>query len=190
MVGMRRWWLWVALGVAVLLVCSGRTWVTGTAVDAALGGTRVEATGPEAGATLVAGALLAGAALLAGLVGTRPVRLASAACLAAAAVLAGLPVIRSLSAPGAVVADVAGDLPGVITTAVRIEDAAVTAWPWVALLGVLAVLAGSVLCLVAAVGGSQQARDGEQEASGARSTARRADPWDDLSRGHDPTVGD
>ncbi|NLG21647.1 MAG: hypothetical protein GX555_09510 [Actinomycetales bacterium] len=188
---MRRWWLWVALGAALLLVSSGQTWVTGTAVDSVLGGTRIEVTGTQAGATLLAGALLAGAALLAGLVGSRPVRLASAVCLAAAAALAGLPAIRSLSAPQDAVAQVAADLPGIITTAIRIEDAAVTAWPWVALAGAAAVLAGAVLCLVSWLrGGSEESADGSGRRSASRPAERRSDPWEDLSRGHDPTVED
>ncbi|MCK0113828.1 Trp biosynthesis-associated membrane protein [Ornithinimicrobium sp. F0845] len=188
---MRRWWLWAALGVALLLVGSGQTWATGTAVDSVLGGTRIEATGTQAGATLVAGALLAGAALLAGLVGTRPVRLASALCLAAAALLAGLPAIRSLTDPAEVITQVAADLPGLVAADLLIEDAAATIWPWVALIGAAAVLLGAGLCLLTWLRGPST--EGADRASGAaadRRSERPTDAWDDLSRGHDPTVED
>lgn len=188
---MRRWWLWAVLGVALLLVSSGQTWVTGTVVDPVLGGTQVRATGSAAGGTLVAGALLAGAALLAGLVGSRPVRLASAVCLAGGALLAGVPAARSLVSPGDVAAQVAAELPGSVSSTVLIEDAAASPWPWVALLGAVLVLAGGVLRLLDALRVPTAGED--ERAAEARATRREqrpADPWEELSRGQDPTLDD
>lgn len=187
--------MWAGLGVALLLVGSGQTWVTGTAVDSVLGGTRVEVSGSQAGTTLVAGSLLAGAALLAGLVGTRPVRLAAALCLMAASVLAGLPALRALTAPRDVVAAVAADRPGVVTTGLRIEDAATTGWPWVALVGAVAVLLAGVLCVLMWLRTPPaDGPDADGTEAGPGGTTRRverpSDPWEDLSRGHDPTLED
>lgn len=188
---MTRWWLWAALGVALLLVSSGQTWVSGTVVDPVLGGTQVRATGGGAGGTLVAGALLAGAAFLAGLVGSRPVRLASAVCLVGGAVLAGVPAVRSLSAPGEVTAQVAAELPGSVGSTVLIEDPVASAWPWVALLGAVLVLASGVLRLL----GALRARPVDEteraaEARASRREQRAVDPWEELSRGQDPTLDD
>lgn len=167
---MRRWWVLAALGTALLLVCSGQTWVTGTATDPVLGATRIEATGAQAGGTLTAGALLAGAALLAGLVGTRPVRLAAAACLAGGGVLAGVPVSRSLLSPGAVAEAVAADRPGAAGLTMRVEDAAPTLWPWIGLLGALLVLLGALLCALVwfRPQSPEAAQQGRESDSGSR----------------------
>ncbi|WP_109471471.1 Trp biosynthesis-associated membrane protein [Ornithinimicrobium cavernae] len=187
---MRRWWLWAALGAALLLVSSQQTWVTGTVQDPVLGASVVEASGTQAGSTLTAGALLAGAALLAGLVGSRPVRLAAGICLAGGAVLAGLPALRSLSSPQAVARAVAADRPGAAGQSIRIDDAAATLGPWVGLLAALLVLAGAVLCLLWWVRAPRPATGAEPTGGAPRRSTRPRDPWDDLTHGQDPTVED
>ena len=181
------WWLWALLGTVLLLVASQRTWATGSWTDPVLGPTAITATGSQVAGTLTAGSLLSGAALLAGLVGTRPVRLAAGVCLAGGAVLAGLPAIRALTAPAGVLERVASEAPGSATVSAQTVDAAATAWPWVGLAAALVVLAGATLCLVRwwrerAVTVTATVPDGSPRG------ARRADPWDELTRGADPTL--
>ncbi|WP_114906304.1 Trp biosynthesis-associated membrane protein [Ornithinimicrobium murale] len=203
---MRRWWLWAALGTALLLVASQQTWACGSWQDPVLGSTRVEASGTQVAGTLTAGALLAGAALLAGLVGSRPVRLAAAVCLAAGAVLAGIPTVLTLLGPGSAVEEVARQRPGATTVSVQIEAATTSLWPWVGLVAAALVLTSALLCLLhwlhptgprsAGVPGASSGvgPEGADETSQGASTARRRsrprDPWDDLTQGHDPTVED
>lgn len=186
---MKRWWLLVALGVLVVLIGAGRTWVSGTVTDPVLGGTIVQASGTATGATLVAGGLLAGAALLAGLVGSRPVRLAASLCLAAAAVLVALPAGRALTSASDVVADAAADLPGAVTTGHSVSQVATTIWPWLGLVAALLILAGAAASLVVWSRGA-----GQRDERAARQQASRREPvrddWDDLSRGYDPTIED
>lgn len=188
---MRRWWLWGALGAALLLIGSGQTWVRGTWQDPVIGTSLIEATGTQTGATLTAGALLAGAAVLAGLVGSRPVRLVAAVCLAGAAVLAGLPALTALLAPERVVEAVVADLPGATGLTIRASDAAATLWPWLGLLGALLLLVAAVLC---ALQWRRLPHPGGTGGPAGRQPAaprpRPADAWEDLSRGRDPTLDD
>lgn len=186
----RRWWVWAAIGAALLLVGSTQTWVRGTVTDPVLGASLVEATGAQAASTLMAGALLAGAALLAGLVGARPVRLVAAACLAGAGVLAGLPAIRALAAPAEVARGVASDLPGQLGSAIQVDDAAATVWAVVGLVGAVLVLVGGLLCLVTWFRAAGHRSGGQPVPSANTRRERQADPWDDLTHGHDPTVDD
>lgn len=202
---MKRWWLWAALGAALLLIASQQTWATGTWQDPVLGRTRVSVSGAAVSGTLTAGALLAGAALLAGLVGSRPVRLAAAVCLAGGAVLAGLPAVTTLLGPGVAVEQLARERPGGATVSAGVEDATASLWAGLGLLGALLILVGALLC----VGQWLQGRtvrtstgplsdaaeqptgdpDGSSLDRGSR-PARPSDPWDELTRGHDPTVDD
>lgn len=200
---MSRWWLWAALGATLLLIASQQTWATGTWQDPVLGRTRVATSGAEVSGTLTAGALLAGAALLAGLVGSRPVRLVAACCLAGGAVLAGVPAGRTLLAPGPAVEEMARERPGAATVTAGVEDATATLWPALGLVAAALVMVGALLCVgqwlrgrstspgAAAPGVTGQPADGP-DGTGARRTrpARPSDPWDDLTRGHDPTVED
>lgn len=203
---MKRWWLWAALGAALLLITSQQTWASGTWQDPVLGRTRVVVSGAEISGTLTAGALLAGAALLAGLVGSRAVRLVAALCLAGGAVLAGVPAVNTLVAPAPVVEHLARERPGAATVSAGVEDATATLWPGLGLVGVLLVLLGALLC----VGQWLQGRTPRARASTAVSDAagqppedpdrnsqarapqpaRPNDPWDELTRGHDPTADD
>lgn len=189
---MKRWWLWAALGAALLLVSSGQTWASGTFHDPVIGTTLVEVSGTQAGATLTAGALLAGAAVLAGLVGSRPVRAVAAVCLAGGALLAGLPALTGLLRPQDAVAAVAADRPGATGLTVQVTDAAPTLWPWVGLIGALLVLAGALLCamhwLRSPAGPRATGSDSARRV--ASRPARPTDAWDDLSQGRDPTLGD
>lgn len=208
----RRWWLWAALGTMILLISSQQTWTTGTWRDPVLGTSVVEATGTDVAGTLTAGALLAGAALLAGLVGARPVRLAAAICLAGGAVLAGVPAVLALSAPHQSLEDLVSTRPGATSLTVRVDGATSTLWPWLALGAVLLVLVGAVLCglrwlrsggtSAAGRGEPSGASSGDASSAGTGDTAtdrpvggrtrreRPRDPWDDLTRGADPTVDD
>lgn len=186
---MRRWWLWGALGAAVLLVSSGQTWVTATWQDPVVGASLIEVTGTQGGATLTAGALLAGAAVLAGLVGSRAVRWVAAGCLTGGAVLAGLPALRSVLDPAGVAEGIAADRPGATGLTVEVTDAAATLWPWVGLLGALLVLVGAVLCAVHRAGAPRPGTAAAAAPGGAGDRGPRpADAWDDLSHGRDPTV--
>lgn len=182
-----RWWLWALLGTLVLLVAAQRTWVSGSWTDPVLGPTAVTATGSQVGGTLTAGALLGGAAVLAGLVGTRPVRLVAGVCLAGGAVLTGLPAVRALTTPEAVLERVASEAPGSATVGGQTVDAATTAWPWVGLAAALVVLSSAALCLL------RWWRERSAVATptvreGSARPAPRTDPWDELTRGEDPTL--
>lgn len=188
---MRRWWLWAALGAALLLVSSGQTWVSGTFHDPVIGATLITVTGTQTGATLTAGALLAGAAVLAGLVGSRPVRAVAAVCLAGGALLAGLPALTGLLSPREAVEAVAADRPGATGLTVQITDAAPTLWPWVGFIGALLILVGALLCALNWLGSPGPRAAGSDSAPQAASRPERpTDAWDDLSQGRDPTLGD
>lgn len=210
---MKRWWIWAGLGVMLLLIASQQTWATGNWQDPVLGTTVVEASGSEVAGTLTAGALLAGAALLAGLVGSRPVRLAAAICLAGGALLAGLPAVLALSGPSQSLEQIARQRPGAATLSVHIDGATTTLWPWLGLGAAVLVLLGAVLCVLqwCTTGAPRSAREpaatdatatdptesdptvtdssarGQQRATRAE---RPRDPWDDLTRGQDPTIDD
>ena len=184
----------------ILLISSQQTWTTGTWRDPVLGSSLVQATGTEVAGTLTAGALLAGAALLAGLVGARPVRLVAAVCLAGGAVLAGLPAVLSLSNPSQTLEQIVSTRPGATSLSVSVEDPSTTLWPWLALVAVLLILVGAVLCGLRWARNDPTRADRTDRSDTARRTARPTDgpsrrerprdPWDDLTRGTDPTVDD
>lgn len=186
----RRWWLAALAGALLVFVGSQQIWVTGSWQDPVLGTSALEVTGSQAGGTLTAGALLAGAALLAGLVGSRPVRLAAAVCLAGGAALVSGPALRAVTDPGGVGQDLVAEQPGAAGLTVEVLDATATAWPWLA-------LGGAVLILLGALGAAlwwwlsapSRTSTATQRAGRPRQ-ARPVDPWDQLTRGDDPTVDD
>ena len=179
--------LLAALGAAVLLVGASRTWVTGTVEDAVLGSSRIFASGTEVAPGVTAVALAAAAAALASTTAGRIVRRAALAaltlCAAGEVAVIGRVLLDPAGALGAVAARQAGRTGSIET------HAAVTAWPWISLVG-----AG--LLMAAAVGGWAGARrwrglGARYEAPGTTASGARgqrvASDWDRLDAGDDPT---
>lgn len=189
----------LAAGAGLAAVAAGQGWLharVAGSVGAPVGGSRLATAAGVAGAT-VAGSVAVPLALAAGLVG-----LAGAGALLAVAGRARrlLGMLLALAAAGAVVATVAAVArPGATYAAARpeigpVSGAEVTAWPFVALLGLLLMAAAGVL--TATAGGTWPALGRRYERSpgpGGR-RAPRASPtgpaadWDDLDAGLDPTV--
>jgi len=184
-------------GAGVVLLSSGRDWVT-VAVATARGGS-VAADGSTAAPGAAAIALVAAAGAVALVTSGRVARVVVAGLLlvAGAAVAAlSVPVWQApRSAADAAVVKVTGTVGGQDASTAR-----VTPWPAVSAAGGLLVAAGGLVGLVRGRRWSGPARRFEPApiagavpatAEAARSERdRRSDDWDSLSRGDDPTADD
>ncbi|MGG5257301.1 Trp biosynthesis-associated membrane protein [Phycicoccus avicenniae] len=182
------------LGAGVVLVAGFRPWVTGTVADAVLGGSRVSATGAEVAPGLSAVALAVAAAAVAVVAAGRVARGVALVLWVACVVAAAGLVARVLADPSGVLGPVAAARVG--RTGTVEAQATATAWPWVALLGVLVTLLALGAALVGRRRWSGPSRryertgSGEDHVAGSRGE-RVGTAWDDLSAGRDPTdVGD
>lgn len=176
------------VGAGLLLVSGSRTWVTGTVDDAVLGASRVSGTGTQVASGVVALALAALAAAIASTTSGRVVRRVTLVLLLLVAVAEAFFVGRVLLDPSGVLGSVAAASTG--RTGTIETRAAVTAWPWLALIAV-------VLLGACAVGGwvGQRRWQGlgsryetPTDRAGARGQ-RVASDWDRLDAGEDPTTG-
>ncbi|OEJ96666.1 TIGR02234 family membrane protein [Streptomyces thermolilacinus] len=181
-----------ALGAAVVLLASGRTWTEGRVTG--VGGTvTLEAAGGDVTGAPTGLAVVALAALVAVLAARGPGRrvvallLALSGAGAAAAALIGAHDSAALDARAALTT---GD------TAARAVGLTQTAWPYVTAAAALLILAAGLLAL--RYGNTWPAMSGRYERDGgprARTARRAHDPdrpeelWKALDRGEDPTDG-
>lgn len=188
MAGKRRAALVVALPAAALAALSTQTWATGQANDVLSHGT-TSVTGTQAMPAVIGLAIVAVAALVALMTGGRAIRAVSGLLLVLASLAALALVVVVALRPTQVVADaVARELAR--TTAPEATGSS-TALVWVALLVAAVLLAGAVLAATwsRSWGGlSSRYERGARPAAGPRGEVRTA--WDELTEGHDPTVGD
>jgi uncharacterized membrane protein (TIGR02234 family) len=181
--------LLAVLGAGLLLVSGSRTWVTGTVDDAVLGASRITGTGTQVASGVVALALAALAAAVASTTSGRAVRRVTLVLLLLAALGEAYFVARVLLDPSGVLGSVAATSTG--RTGTIETRASVTAWPWVALVAALLLVA----CAVGGWVGSSRwqglgARyETPRDRAGARGQ-RVASDWDRLDAGEDPTDAD
>ncbi|MGQ7296082.1 Trp biosynthesis-associated membrane protein [Quadrisphaera sp. KR29] len=180
---------------ALLLVASTQPWVLaalpvgpgGSAAELAVSGRDSAAAVPAVGVVAVAGALALSTLRGAGRVAAGALLvLAGLAAAAAAVVLVSDPL--GAAVPAARAATGVGEVDGARTTA----------WPFLALVPALGVLASGALALVRGRSwGSSERFEAPTSAAGPGGPARASGPvapsraglWDGLSRGEDPTAG-
>lgn len=178
------------IGAGLLLASGSRTWVSGTVNDAVLGTSRITGTGTQVASGVIALALAAAAAAIASTTSGRVVRRVTLALLLLAAAGEAFFAGRVLLDPSGVLGSVAASSTG--RTGTVETHASATAWPWIALLAV-------VLLVAAGVGGwlgsarwsglGARYETPGSETAGARGQ-RVASDWDRLDAGEDPTVRD
>ena len=190
------------LGAGLLVVVSGRPWVTRVLADVP-GVPRVSASGGDAGPAVPALALVAAAAAVALLVAGRLGRYLAAGVLLLAGMGAAGTVLSVLRSPGDAVAGAVATASG-RSGEVAGPPAAVTGWVWLALAAAVLLVAGGAVALARARTWPRAGRRFESPASAAAtggegtttSKGRSAHPvgqgdaigaWDALSRGEDPT---
>jgi uncharacterized membrane protein (TIGR02234 family) len=191
------------VGAGLLVVLSGRPWVTRVLTDVP-GVPRVSASGDSAVPAVPALAVVGAAAAVALLVTGRLGRYLAATVLLLAGLGSAAAVVRVPAAPGEAVAAAVAAASG-RSGGVAGPPAAVTGWVWAALAAAgLLVVAGATAVLRArtwpALGHRFETPAAGAEAAGGTGTAAgRAGPgpvggqsdsigaWDALSRGEDPT---
>jgi uncharacterized membrane protein (TIGR02234 family) len=170
-------------GSALPATAAAQPWLTGAATASAPGGRVSGSTAaPLVLATGLVGLAGAGALLATGGVLRRLLGVLLALLGAAATASATLVVAR----PAATYRTAA--VPGVDTARHAIT---LTAWPFLAVVGLLLVTAAAVLTAVAGRGWPTLGRRYERAGSRSRGRARRPGPgadWDDLDAGRDPTI--
>ncbi|NHA67221.1 Trp biosynthesis-associated membrane protein [Phycicoccus flavus] len=177
-------------GAGTVLLAGLRPWVSGTVGDAVLGGSRVTAGGSEVAPGLSAVALAVAAAAVAVVATGRVGRLVGLVLWAGCVAGAGVLVVRVLADPSAVLGPVAASRVG--RTGTVPATAGPTAWPWVALAGVVLAAVALVLAVVGRRSWPAPARRYEAPGAADGHTAgsrgeRVGTAWDDLSAGRDPT---
>ncbi len=187
------------VGAVAGLVGVGRPWVLAEVADPVLGVAGVPVSGTEVAPTAGALALLALAATLTGVLTrgwTRTVALLLATVSGGWLVWAGG---RALWDPAGSVQDAVSATAA--SSAQVVQDAAVTPWPWLVVLGGIGLAVGSVVGLLEDRDGTRgvTARPERQTRSGAarkpgpaqadeRARRAAASAWEDLSAGRDPTT--
>ncbi|PKW28378.1 Trp biosynthesis-associated membrane protein [Phycicoccus duodecadis] len=180
------------LGAGVLLLAGLRPWLSGTVDDAVLGGSRVVASGADVAPGLSAVALAVAAAAVAVVAAGRVGRLVGLVLWAGCVVLAAVLVVRVVVDPSAALGPVAASRVGRTGTVDAV--ASTTAWPWVAVAGLLVAAAALGLALVGRPRWSgpstrYEAPDGSGAGHVAGSRGERvSSAWDALSAGRDPTA--
>ena len=180
----------LALLRAGVVVASGsRLWATSRVTDTGLGTTAASVTGSQAVGPLIALVLAAVAGVLAAVTAGRVGRLIGVVVLAGAALTDAVLVVAFLLDPAQAVGRVAAEAMGRTGTLPVTPTA--TAWPWVALAGLVLLLGAAV---VSALGTSTwrglsaryESGAADQAGSGPRGERVSTD-WDRLSAGEDPT---
>lgn len=165
--------LLAGLGAAIAAM---PVWIHGAAIDQLGAGRPASVTGAAAATVSLPAALSVAAAILAGVLARGLVR---RLCGVLAAGCGALVVVASLGA----IVDPSGALSGSLVSPQIVEQARVTAWPWVAaLLSVIAVFAGLAMATA-----SWQEAPGRYERN-SQGQDQRASEWDQLSAGQDPTA--
>jgi uncharacterized membrane protein (TIGR02234 family) len=179
----------LALPTLLLLLVTTRTWATGRTTDPVLGQATVSVTGSQAAPGVVALGAVALAALVPTVTGGPRIRRLSAVILtlaaAGATVLSTLVVADPAQALGRRAAEQLGRT-GAVGSA-----GAVSLWPWSAVvLGAALTLAGGLATVAAGRWDGLSSRfDRPDVAESTDSRGARRSTWDELSDGHDPTVG-
>jgi uncharacterized membrane protein (TIGR02234 family) len=186
--------LTVLLAAVLLLVSASRTWVEGSVRDVVLGATALHGSGTQVAPGVLAAALVGAASAVAAATSGRVVRTVAAVATVLAAVLALVGAVGVLADPGSAVGRLAATSTG--RTGTVGAQGRITFWV------VAAVVAAVVMGLagVAAVAGSRRwsglssrydapgdAGVSPEASAGRPSTAREESPWDQLTRGEDPT---
>lgn len=179
------------VGGGIVLAASTRPWVTGTVDDAVLGTSRITGTGTEVAPGLVALSLAALAAVIASTTSGRVVRVVT--LVLAALCSGGLVVLvaRTLLDPSGVLGRVAAASTG--RTGTLETHASPSAWPWIALAGVVVLLMATVDAFLGARRWQGLSDRYDAPASGDRRGPRGervVSDWDRLSSGEDPTAED
>jgi uncharacterized membrane protein (TIGR02234 family) len=186
MTGRRALVVSVLVGAAILLASGAPAWVRGRTADAVLGGGVVEASGQSVAPGTLGLALVAAAAVLGLLTGGWIARRVCAAILVLAALGSAVLVALVVADPSGALGRHAAGLAG-RTGAVEVT-AQLAPGVWVAVLGVVALLVGSVLgwrgCGRWSGLGSRY--DRPEAAATDRGAIRSA--WDEISEGRDPTA--
>jgi hypothetical protein len=184
----RRALLAVIVPATVLAVLTTQTWVTGSSGDVLSHGP-TDVTGNAATPGVLGLCLVSAAALLALLTGGRVIRAMSGTLLCLAAVGALSLVLLVALRPAQVVA--AAFAQELARTTVPDATGRATVLAWVAAIAALALVVGAVRTVAWSRGwgglGARYERAGRPEA-GPRGEVRSA--WDELSEGHDPTLGE
>jgi hypothetical protein len=184
----RRALLAVLVPVAVLAILATQTWVTGTSGDVLSHGS-TDVTGNAAMPGVLGLCLVSAAALIALLTGGRIIRAVSATLLCLAALGALVLVLLVALRPAQVVA--AAFAQELARTTVPEATGRATVLAGLAALAALALHAGAVRTALWSRGwgglGARYERAGRPDA-GPRGEVRSA--WDELSEGHDPTLGE
>lgn len=184
----------LAVGAGLLLLASGRVWVTATVTDPGLPSLHVDLSGRDLQPEGAAVALVALAGV-AGVVATRRVgRLVSGAVLLVSGLAAAVRAVEfgvshgSRPGYGDTVASLVSERTGV---ALPPLTTAASPWWLVSLVGGLLVAAGGATVLARSrtwpVLGGRYERDGAEPAR-ARREPRPESAWDRLDRGEDPTT--
>jgi hypothetical protein len=184
----RRALLAVLVPAGVLAILTTQTWVTGTSGDVLSHGP-TDVTGNAAMPGVLGLCLVSAAALLALLTGGRVIRAVSATLLCLAALGTFVLVLLVALRPAQVVA--AAVAQELARTTVPEATGNATALAWLAAIAALALVAGGVRAATWSRGwgglGARYERAGRPVA-GPRGEVRSA--WDELSDGHDPTLGE
>lgn len=184
----RRALLAVLVPAVVLAILTTTTWVTGTSGDVLSHGP-TDVTGNAAMPGVLGLCLVSAAALIALLTGGRVIRAVSGILLCLAGLGSLVLVLLVVLRPAQVVA--AAVAQELARTTVPEATGRATVLAWLAAIAALALLAGAVRTAQWSRGwgglGARYERAG-RPAAGPRGEVRSA--WDDLSEGHDPTLGE
>jgi len=182
----------VLIPAAVLLVSGSQPWVTGRTTDAVLGPATLAASGSQVAPGVLALAAVTLVSLVATLSGGLRIRRLSAAVMAAAAVGVAVLVAGVVRDPSGALGRRAAEQLG--RTGSVAADGTLGGWAVAAAAAAAALVLAAVLAL-AAVGrwqGLSARFDRPATADGADGADARGahrSSWDELSDGHDPTVG-
>ena len=175
------------LAVLVLVASGSRTWVTGSTNDAVLGAARVSAKGSEVVPGLAGLALAAAAAAVAAATAGRVGRWLAVVALGLVSLGLAAELAGFVLSPGDALGRVAAKQLG--RTGSLATHATLGAWPWVAVVATVLLLAAAGLAVLGArswggLGRRYEAGDGDT--AGPRGQRVRSD-WDRLDAGEDPT---
>jgi len=173
----------VLASASIALVCGSRVWVSGSVNDVVLGPGALRGVGSDVAPGALAAALVGLASAVVAATSGRVLRIASACSTILAALLGATVVILVVADPGGALGKLAATgtgRSGVLEASGRVEG-----WAWVALASMLAMGLGG---LGALVGGRRWHGLSSAYDAGQRPAAQES-PWEQLSRGDDPTAG-
>jgi uncharacterized membrane protein (TIGR02234 family) len=173
----------VLLAACVVLVSGSREWVSGSVDDAVLGASALHARGSDVAPGALAAALVGMASAVAATTSGALVRVVAAWSAVLAAVLGATVVISVLLDPSGALGTLAAASTGRSGTVPA--HGHVQGWAWVGLAAMLVMAVGGLGALIGGRGWSGLSSRYEAGEPPAAPTS----PWDQLSRGEDPTAG-